>query len=119
MRSATNDTLHAGIVVFAMYWHDQGRAGSDAVANGGQNLMFQVAQATGGNGYWNGLTNPVSLKPYFDDLRRRLRCEYALVVSAPFKGKPFTASLKLKANALNTKVTAPQSIYLSNAPAAQ
>ena len=119
VQSAINDSLRAGIVVFTMYWHDQGRASSsERATDSGQNLLSQVTQATGGNSYWQGNGNPVSLKPYFEDLRRRLRSEYALVVSAPFKGKPFTASLKLKATAPNAKVIAPQSIYLSNAPAA-
>ncbi|MGB6830280.1 MAG: hypothetical protein WBE41_19695 [Terracidiphilus sp.] len=116
--SAINDTVHAGMVVFTIYWHDQGRADrSGGIADGGQNLMLEVAQATGGNSYWQGLSNPVSLKPYFDDLRRRLHSEYELDLSAPFKGKPFKASLKLRANAPNAKVTAPQFVYLSNAPA--
>jgi hypothetical protein len=120
VETAVNDSLRAGIVVFTMYWHDQGRASSsEGATDAGQNLLMQVAQATGGNSYWEGNNNPVSLKPYLDDLRRRLRSEYALVVSAPFKGKPFTASLKLKANAPNAKVTAPQSVYLSAAAVAQ
>jgi hypothetical protein len=120
VQSAINDSLRAGIVVFTMYWHDQGHASSsETETDMGQNLLSQVAQATGGNSYWQGNGNPISLKPYFDDLRRRLRSEYALVVSAPFKGKPFTASLKLKSTAPNAKVTVPQSIYLSNGQAAQ
>jgi hypothetical protein len=117
--SAINDSLHAGIMVFTMYWRDQGHATSaEGEANSGQNLLLQVSQATGGNSYWQGESNPVSLKPYLDDLRRRLRSEYELDLSATFKGKPFTASLKLKSSAPNAKVTAPQSVYLSNAPAA-
>jgi hypothetical protein len=120
VQKAVNDSLQAGIVVFTMYWHDQGRASStEGATDAGQNLLVQVAQATGGNSYWEGNNNPVSLKPYFDDLRRRLRSEYSLIVSAPFKGKPIMASLKLKANAPNAKVTAPQSVYLRNSPAAQ
>ncbi len=118
VQSAIYDTVRAGIVVFTMYWHDQGRADSSGtVADGGQSLMVEVAQATGGDSYWQGPSNPVSLKPYFDDLRRRLRSEYALGLSAPFKGKPFKASLKFKANAPNAKVTAPQFVYLSAATA--
>jgi hypothetical protein len=107
-------------VVFTMYWRDQGHASStEGATDAGQNLLVQVAQATGGNSYWEGNNNPVSLKPYLDDLRRRLRSEYELVVSAPFKGKPFMAGLKLRANAPNTKVTAPQSVYVSAATPAQ
>jgi len=120
VQSAINDSLRAGIVIFTMYWHDQGRASnSERSTDTGQNHLSQATQATGGNSYWQGNSNPVSLNPYFEDLRRRLRSEYALVVSAPFKGKPFTASLKLKATAPNAKITTPQSIYLSNTSAAQ
>jgi hypothetical protein len=120
VRSAIDDSLHAGIVVFTMYWRDQGHAGSsESESDTGENLLLEVAQTTGGNGYWQGNSNPVSLKPYFDDLRSRLRSEYALDLSAPFKGKPFIASLKVKASAPNAKVTAPRSVYLSNSPAAQ
>jgi len=120
VQSAIGDTVRAGIVVFTMYWRDQGRAsGSESIAGGGQNLLVEVAQATGGNSYWQGLSNPVSLKPYFDDLRSRLRNQYELDLSAPFKGKPFKADLKLKFTAPGDKITAPQFVYLSNAPAAK
>jgi hypothetical protein len=120
VQSAIRESLRAGIVIFTVYWRDQGRAGSsEGATDSGQNLLLQVAQATGGYSYWQGDGNPVSLKPYFDDLRRRLHSEYVIGLSAPFKGKPFIASLKLKASAPNAKVAAPQSVYLSNAPAAQ
>jgi hypothetical protein len=118
VRSAIDDSQRVGIVVFTMYWRDQGRGGSSEVeSDTGQNLLLQVSQTTGGNSYWQGNSNPVSLKPYFDDLRRRLRSEYELDLSATFKGKPFLALLKLKASTPNAKVTAPQSVYLSNVPA--
>jgi hypothetical protein len=116
VQTAINDSVHAGLTIFTMYWHDSGRGSStEAETDAGQNLLLQVAQATGGNSYWQGTGNPVSLQPYFEDLRRRLRSEYALVVSAPFKGKPFEATLKVKASAPNAKVTAPQFVYLSGA----
>lgn len=120
VHAAIHDSVQAGIVVFTMNWHDQGRAGSSEIeTDAGQNLLLQVAQATGGNSYWQGNGNPVSLQPYFGDLRRRLRSEYELELSAPFKGKPLIADLKLKANAPNAKLTAPQFVYLSGAATAQ
>ncbi len=118
--AAIHDSVQAGIVVFTMYWRDKGSGGSsEAESTAGQNLMLQVASATGGNSYWNGSGNPVSLQPYFDDLRRRLRNEYELSFTAPFKGKPTIADFKLKANAPDAKVTAPQFVFLSSAAAAQ
>ena len=118
--SAIYDTVRADIMVFTMYWHDQGSAGSaENIANGGQNLLAEVAQATGGESYWEGLGNPVSLRPYFNNLRSLLHSEYEVDVSAPFKGKPFKADLKIKSSAPNAKVTAPRFVFLSNMPAAQ
>lgn len=120
VQSAINDSVRAGILVFTIYWHDQGRASSSqGETDAGQSHLVEVAQATGGNSYWQGDGNPVSLQPYLDDLRRRLHSEYELVVSAPSKSKPFSATLKVKASAPNAKVTAPQSIYLSGASGAQ
>jgi hypothetical protein len=120
VHAAIHDSVQAGIVVFTMYWHDQGRASSSEIESAaGQNLLLQVAQATGGDSYWQGNDNPVSLQPYFGDLRRRLRSEYELDLTAPFKGKPLIAQLKLKTHAPNAKVTAPQFVYLSGAAAPQ
>jgi hypothetical protein len=118
VQTAIDDSLRAGLQVYSIYWRDAGRASSSQSAtDAGQNLLLQVTEATGGNSYWQGDSNPVSLKPYFDDLRRRLRSEYELELSAPFKGKPLIAQLKLKANAPNAKVTAPHFVYLSGAAA--
>ena len=30
-------------------------------------------QATGGKSFWQGMGNPVSFQPYFEELTRRLR----------------------------------------------
>jgi len=73
VNAAINDSVRAGIVVYSMYWQDAGRLnGSLYQNNAGQTLLQMVTQATGGYSYWQGIGNPVSFGPYFDDLRRRL-----------------------------------------------
>jgi hypothetical protein len=120
VRSAIDDSVRAGIVVYTIYWHDQGRGSStEGETNAGQNLLAAVTQATGGNSYWQGNDNPVSLKPYFDDVRRRLRNEYDLGFTVPIKGKPGIHEINVKANAPSAKVVAPQSVYLGTTPLAQ
>jgi hypothetical protein len=111
VNAAIDDALRADIVVSTIQWHDQGTGSSGGGMNG-LNHLTQLAQATGGNSYWQGSGNPVSLQPYFEDLRKRLRNEFDLSISGPFKGKPFVATFKLKANAPDAKVTAPQSVFL-------
>jgi hypothetical protein len=77
-----------------------------------------VTQATGGNSYWQGDGNAVSFAPYFEDLRSRLRNQFALSFSADFKGKPEVVSMKVKASTPAAKVTAPQFVYLVHAAVA-
>jgi hypothetical protein len=119
MQAAINDSVRAGVTVYSMYWHDQGRASNTGRATvSGQNLLQQVTQATGGNSYWQGDGNAVSFAPYFEDLRSRLRNQFALSFSADFKGKPEVVSMKVKASTPAAKVTAPQFVYLVHAAVA-
>src|ERR1700687_5493504 len=66
--TAVNDSVRAGLIVYSIYWKDMGRANNTWYENNaGQNLLLMVTQATGGNSYWEGVGNPVSLQPYFQD----------------------------------------------------
>ena len=115
MQAAITDSVKSGLVVYSIYWQNQGRFdrspyGTDA----GQNLLLQVTQATGGNSYWQGYGNPVSFAPYFKDLDRRLQNQYEVAFTAPLKGKPGdVASLKLKINNGAAKVDSPQQVYVT------
>ena len=113
VQSAVQDALRAHLVVSSIYWHNAGRLDRTPYENNaGQNLLLQVAQATGGNSYWIGMGNPVSLSPFFDDFSRRLNNQYELGFSAPLPGRPELANLKVKINAPDVKVTAPQNTWL-------
>jgi hypothetical protein len=114
VQTAITDSVRAGVVVYSMYWDDQGRASSSDYETGaGQNLIAEVTQATGGNSYWQGDSNPISFQPYFEDLRSRLRNQYALSFAAARTGKPGVETLKLKASAPGAKVTAPQLVFVN------
>ena len=115
MQAAIRDSVRSGLVVYSIYWQNQGRFdrsqyGTDA----GQNLMSQVTQATGGNSYWQGYGNPVSFQPYFKDLDRRLQNQYEVAFTAPLKGKGSDVeTMKLKVNGVSAKVDAPQQVYVA------
>lgn len=114
MEASIRDSLRAGIVVYSIYWENRGRFDRTGYANNaGQNLLLEVTQATGGNSYWEGIGNPVSFKPYFQDLDRRLQNQYELSLTAPVKNnKPGVEDFKLKVTGISGKVDAPQQIYL-------
>lgn len=119
VEAAINDSVRSGLVVYSIYWKDMGRFNSGWYeTNAGQNLLLMVTQATGGNSYWEGLGNPVSLAPYFQDLRRRLNHQYELSFTAPTKGKPEVESMKVDLHVPSAKVDAPQRVLVTGAASA-
>ncbi|MGA9586589.1 MAG: hypothetical protein WBQ95_14750 [Terracidiphilus sp.] len=118
--AAINDSVRAGLIVYSIYWKDMGRANNTWYANNaGQNLLLMVTQATGGNSYWEGMGNPVSLQPFLQDLRRRLNHQYELTFSAPSNGKPEVASMKVDLKVPSAKVDAPQRVLVTGAASAR
>jgi hypothetical protein len=120
VHSAIDDSVRAGLVVYSIYWLSNGRADRSWYENNaGQNLLLQLDESTGGTSYWEGTGNPVTLTPYFDDLSRRWNNQYELSVSAPLKGKPTIATLKVKTSTPDVKVDAPQQVFLTPAAPAR
>ena len=114
VEAAVNDSVKAGLVVYSIYWKDQGRANNTWYeTNAGQNLLLMVTEATGGNSYWEGVGNPVSLQPFLQDLRRRLNNQYELSFTAPSNGKPEVESLKVDLKVPSAKVAAPQKVLVT------
>lgn len=112
--AAINDSVRAHIIVFSIYWRDQGRFDRTRYAdNAGQNLLQQLTDSTGGKNYWIGLGNPVSFQPYLEDLGKRLQNQYELSFTTQLKGKAEIQNLKLKLNVPGTKVDAPQQVYVT------
>jgi hypothetical protein len=113
VQSAIRDSVRAGLVVYSMYWHVLGRADSSAFgANAGQSLLGMVTAATGGQSYWQGMGNPVSFDPFFTDIRRCLRNQYALNFTAQPGKKPDMATLKLHLDGVKAKVYAPEQVFV-------
>lgn len=114
VNGAINDSVRAGLVVYSIYWKNAGRANDTGYeSNAGQNLLLEVTQATGGNSYWEGLGNPVSFQPFFQDFRRRLNNQYELNFTAPSDGKPQVATMKVDLHFPSAKVAAPQKVLVT------
>jgi len=113
LQAAINDSVRAGVVVNAIFWHDMGFASRTfAGTNTGQNLMSLLTDATGGYYYYQGFSNPVSFQPFFQDLSRRFENQYELSFTAPAKTKPEVASLKVKLEAPNVRLTAADRVFV-------
>ncbi len=113
VQAAIDDSVRAHLIVYSVYWTSSGRFDRSMYgSNDGQNLLAQVAEATGGNSYWQGFGNPVSFQPYFEDINQRLQNQYEIDFMAPLGSKPQMESLRLKVNA-PAKVEAPQQVYVN------
>jgi len=120
VQTAIKDSVRAGLVVYSIYWRNTGRINNTGYqTNAGQNLLLEVTQATGGNSYWQGLGNPVSLQPFLQDLHRRLNNQYEVSFTAPSNGKPEVESLKIDLHVPSAKVAAPQQVLVTGSVSAQ
>jgi hypothetical protein len=112
LQAAIQDSVRAHLIVYSIYWRNQGLFDrTDYAADDGQNLLAQLAEATGGNSYWEGYGNPVTFAPYFSDIDQRIHNQYELDFMTAAGGKPQMANLKLKV-AAHAKVDAPQQVYV-------
>ncbi len=111
LEAAVRDSQRAGLNVFSIYFRDVSRVDHGLYeTNAGQNLLNIATRATGGNAYWQGLSNPVSFKPFLEDLRRRLDHQYELGFTAPARRKQDLIDLKLRITGVSDKVTAPERV---------
>ncbi|HLI04793.1 MAG TPA: hypothetical protein VKU93_11015 [Terracidiphilus sp.] len=113
VQAAIQDSVRAGLIVYALYWKNAGRIDRYGWAqDAGQNLLLEVTEATGGNSYWEGMGNPVTFQPYLRDVRIRLNNQYQLSFTAPFGDKPAIARLDVKASIPSAKIDAPQQVLV-------
>ncbi len=109
VQNAINDSIRANLVVYSIYWLNQGRIDRTYYENNaGQNLLSLVTAATGGETFWFGMGNPVSFKPYLDEITRRFQNQYLLEFTGQLSGKPHVESLKMKLRVPGAKADAPE-----------
>jgi hypothetical protein len=113
VQAAINDSVRSGMVIYTIFWPDSGRLSQFGWAqDAGQNLLNQLAAATGGKNFWQGTGSPVSLDPYFKDLRLRLNNQYAVIFTAPMGSKPSVERFDFKLSVPSVKVDAPQRVLI-------
>jgi hypothetical protein len=113
VQSAVRDAVQAGLVVYTICWRNSSDGGDNSLAvNGGQSLLTQLGDATGGYNYWTGTGNPVTFQPYFDDLMKRFASQYGLEFTAKLDRKPAVETFKLKIEGIGLQVTAPQQVFV-------
>ncbi len=115
VQAAINDSAKAGLVVYSIYWMNRGNVDLSIYRNNAsQSLLLMVTDATGGKSYWQGMGNPVSFQPYFEDLARRLANQYELDFTARMDRKPSVERMKLMVEAPAIEVTAPHQVFINH-----
>ena len=110
---ATREAQKAGVIIYSIYYKDQGRADRfGAAINSGQNYLIQMSEATGGQLYYEGFNNPVSFVPFLDEIARNLQNQYELGLTVPEKVKDGFQSLKVKVNVPDSKTLSPDRIFV-------
>jgi hypothetical protein len=110
---ASHAAQRAGIVVYSIYYAGAGRLGHNfRQLFWGQNYLAELSDETGGQLYWIGDQNPVSLSPYLEDLSQRLNGQYLLTFVARPENKPGFQDVKIRTEVPHVKLTAPQKVYV-------
>lgn len=120
LQAAIHDAVRSRISVYSIYWRSGGAFDrSWYAASDGQNLLAELTDATGGYSYWQGVGNPVSLQPYFENLSKRLSNQYGLTFTVPLSGNPGVEALSLRANGASAKLVAPKQVYVGHPASGQ
>lgn len=103
VQAAVADSQRAGVAVYSIYYRDAGFRGESASMSG-QGYLAQVAEGTGGDSYFEGSGNPVSLEPFLKQFTHAIAESYV----ATFKVDPAAGGkehlLRLKMSTSTPKV---------------
>lgn len=107
----------AGIVISSIYYGGEGHSGHSFYrVTWGQNYLSMLDEELGGEFYWEGTSNPVSLQPFLTRFSNWLAHQYLLTVEAEPSGKPELKPVGVTTVKRGVSLVAPSKIYLSGAP---
>jgi len=115
LKSAIRDSVRARLVIYSIYMPNRGRGANSGYRNfEGQSMLADVTRATGGYSYWDGTgREPVSFRPYLNDIAWRLQNQYQLSFQSRLTGKPELQNLKLKVENQEVEVVAPRRVLVA------
>jgi hypothetical protein len=114
LAEAIDDAQRAGILVSVIYTPGVGHFGhSYWQTYWGQLYLAQVADQTGGEAYYIGLTGPpVTFAPYLDDLTQRLNHQYLLTFLAKPQKKAGWQRVRLRTEVPHADLVSADKVYV-------
>lgn len=118
LAEAINDAQRAGILVSVIYTPGVGHFGhSYWQTYWGQLYLAQVADQTGGEAYYIGMTGPpVTFAPYLNDLGQRLTHQYFLTFLAKPQKKAGWQKIRLRTEVPHADLVSADEVYVPSAP---
>jgi hypothetical protein len=105
---AIKDAQKAGVLVYSLYFADQGVGGGRASFSG-QGYLQKTSQETGGVAYYQGSFNPVSFAPYLSQFNGELLRIFELDFMAHSSG---LHPIKVTTDVKGVKLGAPDQVYV-------
>lgn len=112
VQNAQNDAQRAGVAVYSIYYSDAGIRGG-AASFSGQSYLNQVAEATGGESFYQGRITPPSLIPYLNQFGKAIQESYLVTfnASANREKRDTLTRIKIRSEQAGVKVHAPDSVH--------
>jgi hypothetical protein len=111
---STLDTVQrAGVVVHTIYAGGT-RFGSSFNGDISQGKLVQLTSESGGQGFFQALSTPISFAPYLSQLDMVLRNQYLLTFEAPrsSKAKGELRPIKITTEQRNAQISAPSEVFI-------
>src|SRR5712692_9227871 len=111
--SASSVAQRTGTIIDTIFTRGIGRFGRNfwAITNG-QNSMAKLSDETGGESFYLGTQNPVSFKPYLDELQNMLGNQYILEFQAIPGTKPVLQSVNLSTEVTGVELNSADSVWV-------
>jgi hypothetical protein len=109
--AAIHDAIKEGVMVYSIYLRGAGVYGRGGfTTNIAQSRLLEVSQATGGQAYFEGFTDPVAIAPFLSDFQDRLANQYLVTIDDLHeKG---AQPVKVRTELPGLKIEAPTQIYV-------
>jgi hypothetical protein len=118
--TASDAAQRAGVIVYSIYARGVGHMGRNYMeGTNGQNGLSKLAEETGGEAFYLGLQNPVSFKPYLDELQMFLDNQYYLAFQAKPGKKDGLQRIKISTETPKVEIVSADNVFVPGAGQAE
>jgi hypothetical protein len=111
VNEAVAQAQRGGFIVSSIYWNGVGHYGHSFYRfNWGQNYLSEIADATGGEAYWQGFGDPVSFSPYLEDFMQRINNQYIVTFRPKLNKKAGLEQIKVRTELQNVELVGPTQV---------